>query len=143
MECERLNEHFLDAPKPSFALDDFMEVIEGDKTPLSYLQASIVYHELHEFGAIWHGVSWGQDVILPLPDDSKHTYEWEMLEDEPDIVEPHFYYGVEGNPVIVFHTINDIGTVTMNRYEHVFSKEDYTVEVKRTCIATAGGGIIF
>jgi hypothetical protein len=143
IECERLKEHFLDAPKPSFALEDFMEAIDGDKTPLSYLQASIVYHELHEFGAVWHGVSWGRDVILPLTNDSKLNYEWEMLEDEPDLIEPHYYHGIEGNPIIVFHTINDIGTVTLNRYEHVFSKEDYTLEVKRTCIATAGWGIIF
>ncbi|MCI1589780.1 hypothetical protein [Heyndrickxia oleronia] len=143
IECERSKEHFLDAPKPSFALNDFMEVIDGDKTPLSYLQASIVYHELHEFGAIWHGVSWGRDVILPTPNNSKSNYDWEMIEDEPDVIEPHFYYGSEGNPVIVFHTVNDIGTVTLNRYQHVFGKEDYTLEVKRTCIATAGGGIIF
>lgn len=142
-ECIPLKEHFLDAPKPSFALDDFMEVINGDNTPLSYLQASIVYHELHELGAVWHGVSWGRDVILPLANDSELNYEWEMLEDEPDIIEPHFYYGIEGNPVIVFYTINDIGTVTLSRYEHVFSKKDYTLEVKRTCIATAGVGIIF
>lgn len=88
-------------------------------------------------------MAWGRDVILPLTNDSKLNYEWEMLEDEPDIIEPHYYHGVEGNPIIVFHTINDIGTVTLNRYEHVFSKEDYTLEVKRTCIATAGWGIIF
>ncbi|WP_176527461.1 hypothetical protein [Peribacillus butanolivorans] len=45
-----------------------------------------------------------------------------MIEKEPDIKEPHFYYSSEGNPVIVFYTINDIGTVTWNRYVHVFIK---------------------
>ncbi|QAV16168.1 hypothetical protein EB820_19450 [Brevibacillus agri] len=145
-ECQRLEEHFLSAPKPSFALADFMQAIDGDRTPLSYLQASIVFHELHEFGAMWHGTSWGRDIILPLTDDQKSHYghyEWEMIEDEPEIIEPHFYYDVEGNPVIVFHTINDIGTTTFNRYVHTFSKNDYTAHVERTCIATAGGGIIF
>jgi len=143
IDCDNLQNHFLNAPKPSNALSDFMEAIDGDKTPLSYLQASMAYHELHEFGAVWHGVSWGRDVILPFPNDSTLNYEWEMNENEPDVIEPYFYYGSEGNPVIVFHTINDIGTVTMNRYIHVFNKDDYTLQAERTCIATAGAGIIF
>lgn len=146
IECERLDGHFLSAPKPPFALPDFMQAIEGDKTPMSYLQASIVFHELHEFGAYGHGTSWRRDVILPLTnnqDSNTTNYEWDMIEDEPDIIEPHFYYSSDGNPVIVFYTINDIGTVTLNRYVHVFSKDDYTVKVERTCIATAGAGIIF
>jgi hypothetical protein len=145
-ECDRLEEYFLSAPKPAFAFDDFMQAIDGDKSPLSYLQASIAYHELHEFGAAWHGTQWGRDIILPLNDYQKsnaHNYEWEMIENEPEIIEPHFYYNNEGIPTIVFHTINDIGTVTMNRYVHTFSKSDYTLHVEQFCIATAGGGIIF
>jgi hypothetical protein len=130
--------------RPEYALTDFMEALEGDKTPMSYLQASIVFHELHEFGALWHGVSWGRDVILPMSENEPlGTYKWEMLEQEPDIIEPYFYINSEGNPVVVFHTINDIGTVTFNRYVHIFSKDDYIVEVEQTCIATADGGIIF
>jgi hypothetical protein len=145
-ECDGIDEHFLSAPKPSFALNDFMQAIDGDQTPLSYLQASIVFHDLQEYGAVWHGTSWGRDIILPLNDDqnsSTHTNEWEMIENEPEVIEPHFYYNSEGNPIIVFHTINDIGTVTWNRYVHTFRKSDYTVQIERTCIATAGGGIIF
>jgi hypothetical protein len=145
-ECTRLEEYFLSPPKPDFALEDFMEAIIGDKSPLSYLQASVVYHELHEYGAMWHGVSWGRDVILPVDDNmdiSSYHYEWEMMGEYPEFIEPHFYYNEEGNPVVVFYTINDIGTITLNRYEHTFSKEDYTLNVNKTCIATAGGGIIF
>jgi len=81
---------------------------------------------------------------LPLEQDvGDSTYEWEMTEEKPEIIEPHFYYNQEGNPFIIFHTINDIGAVTLNRYTHVFSKNDYTLDVERTCIATAGPGIIF
>ncbi|MBE5394934.1 hypothetical protein [Brevibacillus borstelensis] len=145
-ESQRLEEHFLSAPKPSIAFDDFMQVIEGDKTPISYLQASIVYHELNEFGAAWHGTEWGRDIILPIQESesqSTSNYEWEMIEDEPEIIDPHFYYDNEGNPTVVFYTINDIGTVTLNRYVHTFSQSDYTMRVERSCIATAGPGIIF
>jgi hypothetical protein len=33
-ECDQIDEHFLSAPKPSFALNDFMQAIDGDQTPL-------------------------------------------------------------------------------------------------------------
>ena len=83
-------------------------------------------------------------MILPLEDAAAdREYEWTMLKDEPDIIDPHFYYDDEGNPVVIFHTINDIGMVTLNRYKHTFNKNNYTLESERTCIATAGGGIIF
>jgi hypothetical protein len=147
-ECNRLEEFFLSPPKPDFALEDFMEILEGDNSSLSYLQASIAYHELHEYGAMWHGVSWGRDVILSVEEDMEirsYQYEWEFEEgeSEPEIVDPHFYYNEEGSPVVVFYTINDIGTVTLNRYEHIFNKDNYTLSLNRTCIATAGAGIIF
>ncbi|MDF0728928.1 hypothetical protein PY093_20150 [Cytobacillus sp. S13-E01] len=143
-ECNRLEDYFLSPPKPEFALDDFMEVIEGDRSPLSYLQATIAYHELHEYGAMWHGVSWGRDEILPVEKEREiSSYEWEMEEEEPKIIEPHFYINNNGNPVVILYTINDIGTVTLNRYEHVFNKDNYTLCVNTKCIATAGAGIIF
>jgi hypothetical protein len=66
-----------------------------------------------------------------------------MIENKSEIIEPHFYYSGEGNPTIVFHTVNDIAAVTMNRYVHTFSKTDYTLQIEQTCIATAGGGSIF
>lgn len=143
--CMVLEDYFLKPPKPTFALHDFMQCIEGDRTPLSYLQASIAYHELNEYGADWHGVSWGRDVILPCERGREQLNErtWEWKSEKPKIVEPHFYINGSGYPVVIFHTINDIGTVTYNRYVHTFSKEDYTLEFQHSCLATGGRGIIF
>lgn len=147
-ECDTLD-YFLSPPKPVSALDDYMIAVDGDRSPLSYLQAAVAYHELREFGAMWHGISWGRDEICPHIDDEEDDefedpfYEWTMLEEEPEIIEPHFYYNYEGHPVIVFHTINDIGEITWNRYTHVFSKEDYTLDEQVTCIGSAGMGIMF
>ncbi|MET1248966.1 hypothetical protein ABWW58_09285 [Sporolactobacillus sp. STCC-11] len=143
--CDHVDD-FISSPRPNIALSDFMSAIEGDQTPLSYIQASVVYHELHEFGALWHGVSWGRDQILPLNEDSEvleNDYDWDMNEPIPDIIEPNFYYNSKGNPVVIFYTINDIGQVTLNRYVHTFNKENYTLDVKHTVIAEGGSGIIF
>lgn len=62
--CERLPDYFLQPPRPVDALDDFMEAIEGDASPWSYLCASILRRELQEFGAIWHGCDWETHTIV-------------------------------------------------------------------------------
>ena len=35
-----------------------MDAIESDGSLEAYLQASILFREFNEFGAIWHGCSW-------------------------------------------------------------------------------------
>jgi len=147
-ECEMLNEYFLCPPRPRESLQDFMLAVEGDKSPLSYLQAAILKHELGEYGAAWHGVNWGQDSILPWSKEKinnfgKNKYEWVMEEEEPEIIDPHFYFNNIGDPVVVFYTINNIATVTLNEYKHIFNKQNYTMNVERKILGTAGGGILF
>ncbi|MGV3263459.1 hypothetical protein [Cytobacillus pseudoceanisediminis] len=161
--CDRLDEMFLGPPKPEIALADFMGAIEGDRSPLSYLQAAIAWHELHEFGAMWHGCSWGQDRILPFTDDYKEEmlseiddpdadssiedylnfiHPWDELKEIPAILNPHFFYQ-KGKPTVVFYTINDIGYYKLSRYIHTFEKESYIQMVQRQEIGAGDGGIIF
>lgn len=52
-ECEVLD-GILHSPKPENAVP-FTDVIEGDNSPESYIQASIFVREMFEFGAFWHG----------------------------------------------------------------------------------------
>ena len=94
-DCPTLESHLLKAPKPSEALDDVMEAIEGDGTPWSYLAASLLRRELSDFGAAWHGVHWSLHFVLdedpwmadpPKPDDppldrpTTKAVEWTWLE---------------------------------------------------------------
>jgi hypothetical protein len=41
-----------------------MDAIPGDGTPESYMEASLLMRELGEFGALWHGRSWGTHEII-------------------------------------------------------------------------------
>ena len=63
-DCPRLAHHFLRVPKPWDALDDTMEAIGGNDSEWSYLAASLLRRELAEFGALWHGISWGAHTLL-------------------------------------------------------------------------------
>jgi hypothetical protein len=147
-DCEILDDGW-NTPKPSFALDDFMEAIRGDKTPISYLQAAVLVHELAEFGAAWHGIAWGTHRILPFDESliSKEkglsSIEWTMQMDEPEIWEPHFYYSAVGQPIVVFHTYNPVYPMSINRLIHIFSRDNYTVRIRRQVVASAPGGMIF
>lgn len=169
--CDSLKGEFLEPPKPAFAEDDFMVAIEGDNSPLSYLQAAILLHELHEFGAMWHGCSWNEDEILPkidnyedeilsqmddyddeieeevkyrvsVEDYLKYVHPWHELKEIPEILNPHFFYK-DNHPTVVFYTINDIGSYTLNRYTHIFDRDSYVQKVNREVIGTGGAGKIF
>ena len=147
-EFKRLDDSSLSSYKPTEVLDDYMLCIEGDKSPFSYLQAAILKHELGEYGASGYAVNWRRDSILPwskekLNNINEESYQWDMLEEEPEIIEPHFYFNYNNEPVVVFYTINDIHTITFNEYKHIFNKENYTLKVERKLLGTAGCGIIF
>ncbi len=74
-------------PHPPDALDNVMEAIEGDRTPWSYLSASIFAREIAEFGASWHGVIWSTHTILSGdPWIFPHVW-WE--EDEKGLLSEH------------------------------------------------------
>lgn len=135
----------LKTPKPKNSLPHFMMSIDGDRSPLSYLQAAISYHELSEYRALWHGISWRRDIILPINGDidELNNYKWNMFVEEPETIEPHFYYDENNMPTIVFYTINDIVTVELIEYKHIFDKENYNLKVKKKYIGEAGAGMIF
>lgn len=105
---------------------------------MSYLQAAVVFHELHNLGSQGHEISWARDVFLTLDtaEDPLSLYEWTLVKETPANWEPYFYYNSSGHPVIVFHTINDIGKITLNQYVHVFNAHDYTLQVEKLCIAS-------
>jgi hypothetical protein len=51
-------------PKPPEAVDDIMDVIEGDGSLWSYLSASIFFREISEFGAFGHMCNWSTHKII-------------------------------------------------------------------------------
>lgn len=131
--------------RPRMALDSFTLAIEGDRSPLSYLQAAIAYQEINEYGAQWHSISWGRDIILPISgeDENMENYRWNMLAEEPETFQPHFYYDEKDNPTIIFYTINDIVDIDLKEYVYTFDEGNYRGKIKINVIAEAGMGIIF
>ncbi|KEZ52799.1 hypothetical protein AZ46_0201445 [Metabacillus indicus LMG 22858] len=140
-------------PIPQCQSDHFMFAVDGDRTPLSYLQAAVVYHELGEFGISRQTSYWSADDILPLDEklyeqaDSVVDYlytlgDWNEFKTIPPTLRPIFYYEND-HPTVVFYTKNDVGMIKLSRYTHTFEKDSYKQKVHCEELAFAGIGILF
>ena len=156
-ECPRLEGVFLEPPKPSAALDDFMDAIDGDRSPWSYMCASILARELAEFGAMWHGCDWGTHTILDdnpcgateqsEQDDADEgpmtpTAEWKWLEPAPADGSPMVYQEAEA-VTVTFITHSGLGEEAIYRHIDTYTPGGYRFKSDRKQIATGGSGYVF
>lgn len=64
-------------PQPNGALADVMESLEGDRTPMSFVIASILRRELKELGALGKSCDWSHHrLINALP--SQRNWQWRV-----------------------------------------------------------------
>ena len=54
-------------PQPEGALGHFMEALEGDRSPGSFLLASLLHRELQEFGALGKRCNWSHHRLIETP----------------------------------------------------------------------------
>lgn len=134
-------------PKPPSAIDNLTSAIEGDRSPWSYLCASILYRDLDELGARWHGMHWTCETILDhnpvtagLPAETHPRHRAWKPEDgdwtapEPDEWSPVVV--VEGDKVIVtFHTYGYLGREHICRHVDTYTLGSYEFERKLKILA--------
>lgn len=154
-ECPRIEGRFLTPPRPPGALDDLMLAVEGNGTPWAYLCASVFCREIHEFGAMWHGIGWGTHTILdknplktsrakrrPRTDRPSGVQEWTWLEPEPAEWKPHVV--LDGPRIkVVFHTFTGHGQETIVRHIDTFREGTYAFESASAEVATGPMGYVF
>ncbi len=122
-ECERLDA--LGTPKPRNALN-VIDVLEGDGSPQSYISASIFYREMLEFGALWHGLSWGlHDIIEEKPEF------WGATDLRPKVI-----FGKKIR--VEFFTLCGLFRWRIFKHTDVFT--DYKIKPNVTVVAEGGRG---
>jgi len=154
-DCPRLEDEFLEPPKPPAALDEVMEAIDGDGSPWSYLCASLLSRELGEFGAMWHGCQWSTHTILgknpwkarghtegsahvPSTDPAKWTWhEPEPADWKPQVVQERT------KVTVTFMTFSGFDQETIFRHQDAFRKGSYCFKTCRKDIAAGTGGYAF
>jgi hypothetical protein len=149
------HELLYDAPRPADALEDVMEAIVGDRTPRSYLSASIFAREIAELGALWHGISWGEQTVLGSHPDGTADEgadepgiitgngPWTWQSEVPVRWRPSVTEAAE-QVIVVFYTYDPVGmeTISMN-IDRFTSQSSMRFDRDSVVIATGGGGFVF
>ncbi len=148
---------FLDSPKPRDALDHFMDGFEGDGSAWSYLEASIAYRELKEFGAIWHGCDWSTHTVLDSdpfrgaqlktadPADREclgEESDWKWTE-RPAEWRPRVTIAKTGSAEVHFITFSALGQAALYGSRDCFPASSLRPESARITIAVGPGGYVF
>jgi hypothetical protein len=144
----------LSTPRPSGSAASFMEAIESDGSCEAYLQASILFREFNEFGAMWHGCSWSTHTILLAdpwnrklkPKDQEKIsgqIHWKFETDKPDCWEPSVKR--QGETVTVsFFTFSALGSEAIYLHRDRYPSSSMVPEAEEEeIIATGRGGYIF
>jgi hypothetical protein len=155
-DCPTLETHLLRAPKPSEALDDAMEAIEGDNSAWSYLAASLLRREFSEFGAVWHGANWSLHFVLDKdpwlaapPKEGEPTLdrptakaaEWTWLEEAPKDWRPQVK--VEKDRVTVtFYTYCGLEKQRLYRHTDTYKSGKLRAKVEEKPIAEGPPGFM-
>ena len=142
-------------PRPEAALDDFMEAIEGDRSPWSYFCASLLSRELEDFGAYGSDISWMTHLILDcdpwiLPNPASHALAGQGFSKDIDSWSWSRPKPVEWSPMVRmngrtatvrFYSFNGYGRQRLLLTEDNYTKDRYTFERNDTTIATGPEGI--
>lgn len=142
-------------PRQQHAIEP-MNAIEGDGSPWSYLAASLLHRQFLEWGAKWHGISWGIHEILCRDPWRKpqrtasdlrsgpHTPPdaWNWLEPPPDDWRPLVKLD-EDSAVVRFFTFSALGGETITCNEDWYNPPSYRPEISLSTIGKGGGGFIF
>jgi hypothetical protein len=143
-------------PKPLDALDDVMEALSGDDTAEAYLQASILRRQLKEFGAMWHGISWGTHHVIdsdpmagpreqpggPMtkPRGSPKDWKWR----EPATGDWRVHVKLETDrAVVTFYTFSGYRRETITRHVDQYRRGKFRAHVEEKAIAEGLPGYVF
>jgi hypothetical protein len=109
-------------PKPEGALDDFMNAIEGDLSPMSFAIASLLRRELLEAGKIGRSAGWTHhrllDAILP-----QVTWQWHI--EIPKDFSPKVRVFPDGRIVIEFFTCRTVAPISIFQHVDSYCAEQY------------------
>lgn len=137
-ECCEDVRHLGPSPRPEGVLPDVMEAVQGDDSPWSYVEAAVFREEIHEFGAYWHGCSWGVHDII----DDKFETRVPMAGRMPRTLKPTVYFG----PRVVrvtFYSFTAFYQTSIHRHGLTFGRGVYSPRKGEWKVVAKGeGGIL-
>jgi len=146
-----------DPPRPPNAAAKPLSTIELDGTAWSYISASIFAREFAEFGAMWHGIDWGDHKIVDgrpthVPNSRGKTSRsmtqiqdgngWTWHVAEPEDWRPTVWLTL--NEVKVeFFSYTAQGSCRIEQHADVFKGRNAEFHSETTIVASGPGGFVY
>ncbi len=130
--------------RPDRAVADLGESLEGDGSPLSYLQASLLVREMLSFGAAGHGISdWAETIIVDTAPSSGglDAGGWRWFEPIPSDWRPSVMED-EGGCVVVFYGEEFLGQHRVCRFVDHYAPGTLSSTRSRQVLGVGPGGIL-
>jgi len=108
-------------PRPKQALDDFMGAIAGDRSPSSFLMASILRRELQEFGAVGDRQNWSRHELI----DTVPSGEWNWRTAQPRDLWPKVKILEDGQAAVEFFTYCHTTPKKLYRHLDQYATDSY------------------
>jgi len=142
--------------RPAHALESYLDALEADGSPQSYLAVSLFAREVSELGAYWHGLNWSMKEVLgtdPFKGSSAKGGEfrrrdesgWEWVAPRPDEAMwlPTVDQDPTGTTVISLHIYDPVGSETLQREDDLYPANGCRFQVKTEVLARGPGGLVF
>lgn len=145
-----------EAPSPSDALSCFMLAFDGDRSPRSFFEASVLVRELEELGAMWHGSDWRTHTVIDADpfalcgktgrrackEISSPADEWTWASEKPADWRPEIEMRTKAT-LVRFYSYSGLGHEAVYVNSDKYSRENYVPQSSICEIAHGPGGYIF
>jgi len=122
-------------PKPAGALADVMESLEGDRSPVSFLIASILRREMQEFGALGKFQDWTHHRLTSsLP--GKVKWQWQTPQELSDLT-PKVRMFPDGKAAVEFFTCRVSPPIALFQHIDQYSANSYRAIALDRAVAIA------
>lgn len=120
-------------PCPIGALKDVMEAVEGNRSPASFVVASILRRELQEFGALGRSCSWSHHRLI---DRLPTQVGWQWRGETFNELEPKVRVFPDGRAIVEFFTCRVTPPVAIVQHLDRYPPANYTTASSDRMIAT-------
>lgn len=121
-------------PKPEGALSHFMDAIEGDRSPASFVIASILRRELQEFGVVGQRRNWSHHRLI---DTIPAKLNWTWRSEQPKNLLPKAKHLTNNQVAVEFFTCRVVAPITIYRHIEQYPDGRYTAVSVDRSIAVA------
>lgn len=109
-------------PHPAGAFEEVMEAVEGDRSPASFIVASLLRRELREFGALGKSVNWSHHRLVNAPP-TQLTWQWRI--EQPKDFSPKVRLFPDGRAAIEFFTCRVTPPIALFQHVDQYPMEHY------------------